>query len=108
MKTHYSMQRPYHYLVDDTLADVTSKRLRDALGDVRDEPLVNTLANGLAEVEVKALADTLDEGEGKALVDMLADTLSEMNGGTFIDTLSDVLAQVLVTLRLKEYYRWKW
>ena len=42
------MQRPCHYLVDDKLADVTSKRLREALNDVRKEPLVHTFDNGLA------------------------------------------------------------
>ena len=58
---------------------------------MRQEALVNTIANGLAEVEAKALGDTPDE---LGRVDMLADTLVDMDGETLIDTLSDVLAQI--------------
>ena len=42
---------------------------------MREEELVNTLANGLQEVEAKALGDTPDEMEAKALGDMLADRI---------------------------------
>ena len=48
---------------------------RETLGEVREEALVNTLANGLQEVEAKGLGDTLDEMDAEALCDMLADTI---------------------------------
>ena len=69
---------------------------RETPGDVREEALVNTLANGLPEVEAKALNNILDVVEAKALVDMLADTLVQMDGETCVDTINDVLTQILV------------
>ena len=48
---------------------------RQTLGDVREEALVNTLANGLQDVEAKGLGETLDEMEAEALGNMLADTI---------------------------------
>ena len=42
---------------------------------MREEALVNTLANGLQEIEAKGLGDTLDEMDAEALGDMLADTI---------------------------------
>ena len=63
---------------------------------MREEALVNTLANGLPEVEAKALNNILDVVEAKALVDMLADTLVQMDGETCVDTINDVLTQILV------------
>ena len=52
------------------------QRLRKTLGDVREEALVNTLANGLEEVEQQPLATHWT----KALVNMLAETLDRGTG----------------------------
>lgn len=41
-------------VLEDTLADVDTKRLRETLSDLMKEALFNTLGNGLTEVGAKA------------------------------------------------------
>ena len=45
--------------LDDKLTNIETKRLGEIPGDVKEQAMVNTLANRQAMVEAKALGDTL-------------------------------------------------
>ena len=59
------------------LTEEKSATLRNTLADVMSEALINALPNTLAEVEAKTIGRTLRDLEAEALVDTTADTLPE-------------------------------